>query len=92
MIGGEVIGLVRRPGGETLLNVADRNGDTCAVRCREVRKDTSEPVTIAIGDSVWWQCGVVLWTPAGSKSGDLAQRTNGRSNWDIPLPKVGYSH
>jgi hypothetical protein len=93
MVGGIVIGLSRR-NGETLLNVQDtrRANDLCAVRCEERRTDTNEPVSIAVGDSVWWQCGNVYWTPAASKSGDLAQRTNGRANWDIPLPKIGYSH
>jgi hypothetical protein len=92
MVGGEAIG-VSRKGGETLLNVKDRTyGDECAVRCREVREDTGEAVTVAVGDQVWWQCGKVYWTPAASRSGDPAQRTNGRANWDIPLPKIGYSH
>lgn len=92
MVGGTVIGLSRK-GGETLLNVKDNTySDECAVRCREFRTDTNEPVQIGVGDQVWWQCGQVYWTPAAARSGDLAQRTAGRANWDIPLRKIGYSH
>jgi hypothetical protein len=92
MVGGTVIGLSRKAAG-TLLSVRDRNGDECAVRCEERRTDTGEPVEIAVGDSVWWQCGNVYWNPPGTDySGRSARWVDGRATYDIPLPKVGYSH
>lgn len=92
MVGGKVIGIAR--GKEsTLLNVQDdrRPGDTCAVRCEERRTDTGDRVEIAVGDSVWWQCGQVLWTPAGTAAAGK-RFVGGKARYDVPLPKVGYSH
>lgn len=88
MVGGVVIG-VSRTRHETLLNVRDNNrhGDECAVRCREVRNDTNEPVQIAVGDQVWWQCGKVYWTPMPRRPCHPVHKTE-----DIPLDKIGYSH
>ena len=91
MVGGKVIGLSRR--GETvLLNVKDHKyRDECAVRCKEVRTDTGKRVRIAVGDEVWWQCGQVLWTPRGVAANG-PRFIKGVARYDIPLPKIGYSH
>jgi len=86
MVGGYVIGIAR---GEesTLLNVRDRTyGDECAVRCVERRVSDGSPVEIHVGDKVWWQCGSVMWTPVPCGDGPCGK------DWDIRLPKVGYSH
>lgn len=84
MIGGTVIGVIR--GLEnTLLNVQDK-GDQCSVRCVERRNDNGKPVAVAIGDSVWWQAGDVMWTPASSARGECG------IDFDIHIRKVGYSH
>lgn len=86
MVGGTVVGISRK-GGETLLNVKDRTyGDECAVRCVERRVDDGRHVHISLGDQVWWQCGRVMWTPVPCGSGPCGK------DWDIQLPKVGYSH
>lgn len=90
MVGGDVIGIVRRDG-TTLLNVRDRTyGDLCAVRCKEVRRATGEDVHIRLGDKVWWQGEDVMWTPqtfTGSASGPGCG-----TQWDIHIPKIGFSH
>lgn len=57
MIGGEVIGIVRRDGEPTLLNVEDGD-DSCSVRVIEQAK-----AQIHIRDKVWWQAGKVMWSP-----------------------------
>lgn len=92
MVGGRVIGLARGPE-TTLVHVEDRKpggsrADRCSVRCVEHRADTGERVAIEVGDSIWWQCGYCMWTPAARVGG------GGRSgvDYDIRLPKVGYSH
>ena len=91
MVGGKVIGIARR-GDEVLLHVADGQ-DSCAVRCKERRKDTGESISIAVGDSVWWQSGEVHWNPRGTDySGKTRRFINGKATYDIPLPKIGYSH
>lgn len=93
MVGGSVVGICRKDG-ETLLTVRDSKcGDECAVRCVERRKDTGEPVAVSLGDSVWWQSGEVLWNPKGTDySGKSPRFVGGKATYDIPLPKVGYSH
>lgn len=84
MVGGEVIGVSRNQQA-TLLNVRDKNGQECAVKCVEKRRTDGSPVQISVGDAVWWQCGWVMWTPK------WAGQTKGEES-DIQLPKVGYSH
>lgn len=95
MVGGEVVGLSRKSG-ETLLNVRDLTyrSDYCAVRCAEKRADTGEPVRIAVGDQVWWQCGKVYWTPKRGTAPVCRYRDHDgvTAGSDIPLPKIGYSH
>ena len=87
MVGGKVIGMVRKPDGVTMLHVRDtRSTDQVCVDVREERMDGGGAVEIAVGDSAWWQCGVVLWTPAYS-----GRRRCG-DDFDIHLPKVGYTY
>lgn len=77
MVGGTVVGIVRAEGEPTLLHVGGKGceeGDRCCVRVKE------GPDPIRIGDDVWWQSGVVYWTP---------NPRDGRE--DVKLPKVGYS-
>lgn len=96
MVGGTVIGIARPVGPEaeegTLLHVRDTTykNDTCCVRVVERRKDNGESIEIGIGDSVWWQCGEVMWTPLSVRPHNPGQGCG--SKWDIRLPKVGYSH
>jgi hypothetical protein len=81
MVGGKVIGTTRKGDGTTLLNVAD-GFDECAVRVGGARHRE-----IRVGDEVWWQCRQVMWTPAATRRG----KRQG-VDFDIVLPKVGYSH
>ena len=86
MIGGKVIGVVRSKD-NTLLHVQGTGGesrDCLSVRCIERRKDNGSHVAVGIGDSVWWQGDSVLWTPSVSARCGV--------DFDIHLPKVGYSH
>lgn len=89
MVGGTVIGLVRKPGEPTMLHIRDRapyNDQICVDVTETHRKDGSA-VEIAIGDSVWWQCGLVMWTPKGANRRGKCGR-----DFDIQLPKVGYTY
>lgn len=87
MVGGRVIGIVRRDGQPTILHVRDtRNTDQVCVDVREYRIDGQGPVEISIGDQVWWQGGMVLWTPSSSEQG------HHHEDHDIRLPKMGYTY
>lgn len=88
MIGGKVVGVSRGENG-TLLTVED-GSDQCAVRVEERRIDNGAVIVILVGDSVWWQCGEVMWTPRNVRHTDDPQGCAKR--WDIRLPKIGYSH
>lgn len=104
MVGGIVIGITRSEG-RTHVNVADcphhpKHGrgdecprpDTCCVyvmerRCiNRNREQLGETVTIEVGDSLWWQAGFCMWTPKHSP------RKKCGVDYDIHLPKIGYSH
>jgi hypothetical protein len=90
MVGGEVIGIVRTAK-HTLLNVRDAaSRDTCAVRLLERRRETGEPVTIALGDVVWWRGNDLMWTPGHMQTASV--ETGGGRTWDIPLPRIGAAH
>lgn len=104
MVGGVVIGITRSDAG-THVNVAEcphypkhrsctafgkggdecPNPDTCCVYVDESGFKEDDRV-IQLGDSLWWQSGKCYWTPKGNR-GKLCH-----VDFDIPLPKVGYSH
>lgn len=89
MVGGDVIGFARHPD-NTLVNVRDCTyGDTCAVRIIERRRDTGEAVALAVGDKIWWPGNDVMWTPQWVK---VSSGRGCGTDWDIRLPKIGYSH
>lgn len=95
MVGGIVIGLSRGPE-STLVNVKDAksensSGDECAVRCIEKRLSDGSPVQIQVGDSIWWQSGKCMWTPKANRKPAGSGQKCGK-DFDIMLPKVGYSH
>ena len=77
-----VIGIMRKADRTTLHCRDQRSTDQVCVDCREVMVDTGKPVTVRLGDQVWWQGPYVLWTPDVTKN----------SVFDIKLPKLGYSH
>jgi hypothetical protein len=93
MVGGKVIGLVRKPGEPTLVNVQDtRSNDTAGVHVHERRADDGEPVEIRLGDSLWWQGREAMWTPGSTPRPRAGGRAEGCGlTWDIHLPRVGYS-
>lgn len=75
MIGGKVIGIVRRPGLPTILNVGGDDGlpdypgqeppipEPIAVLLGETDVRCDEPGCVRIGDEVWWNAERVFWTP-----------------------------
>lgn len=99
MVGGVVIGLSRRKD-LTHVHVADcphypkhpgecPQPDTCCVYVEEVRVDTGEKIEIGLNDSLWWQGGFCMWTPAANRgqSGMVCG-----VDFDIKLKKIGFSH
>lgn len=91
MVGGTIIGLAR--GLETtLVHVRDSNNDLCSIRVTEVRLDDKTPVTLDLGDSIWWQGDLALWTPARVRERGIDWGVDCGKEWDIHLRKVGYSH
>jgi len=94
MVGGIVIGLARSTD-DTLVYVHDTGrgyGDHCSIRVVERRKDNGEPVEIGIGDSIWWQSRDAMWTPKAVKDAGIDPGVGCSKDWDIHLPRVGYSH
>jgi hypothetical protein len=88
MVGGKVIGIVRRPDGTTLVNVRERKGQNrCGVIVTERKMDTDEPVNISLGDTIWWQGEFAFWTPKGSPQYPHQQG----HKWDVCLRRHGYS-
>ncbi len=91
MVGGKIIGLVRRPDGLTTVNVQDTrySNDTTAIRVREQRKDNGQTVSLSIGDSIWWQGREAMWTPEPTPRPLPPDECS--KEWDIQLPREGYS-
>ena len=92
MVGGKIVGLIRRPAGPTTVNVQDTRysgRDFRAIDLREVRKDNGMPVELSLGDSIWWQGGDAMWTPGPMGRPLPADRCS--KDWDIHLPREGYS-
>jgi hypothetical protein len=91
MVGGKVVGIARGPE-STLLHVEDTpytRPEYLSIRVIERRRDNGQPVTIHVEDSVWWQAGWAMWTPATQKGRPVGECGK---TWDIMLPRVGYSH
>jgi hypothetical protein len=85
MVGGIVVGIVRKPTESfTRFTVqgtgCERNDELC-VQATEL---PGNPVHIA--DTIWWQGPWVFWTPAGSR------QIRCGIDFDIKLPKHGYSY
>jgi hypothetical protein len=95
MVGGIVIGIARSKE-STLLHVQDNlspgGADRCSIRVIERRIDRDRPVSIGLGDSIWWQAGQAMWTPKFVVEEGIDTGRDCGNTWDICLPKVGYSH
>ena len=87
MVGGiviEVSEIKDRPG---VLYVDCRDSSyrqTCAV----LVEDNETSRKIEIGDSVWWQSGMVMWTPSPNR---LKKGGKCGVDYDVRIPKIGYS-
>ncbi len=90
MVGGTVIGIAR--GSEsTLVHVQEtKSASQCSIRVVEKRIDNDQPVSIQIGDSIWWQSQQAMWTPKQVRHYDKPLGCG--TTWDIALPRIGYSH
>ena len=63
MVGGTVIGIIRRGDGTTRLHVRANKGEGCCLaEVTEKRKTGGAPVKVAIGDEAWFKDETVLWT------------------------------
>jgi len=82
MVGGTIIGIIRRTG-ETTLNVQGHGCEKNDTLCIKVKELADRP--ILVGDYVWWQGRLALWTPAHSTD----QRQG--IGVDIKLERIGYS-
>lgn len=84
MIGGTVCEIIDLPEkGMVWINVRDRR-DECAIY---VKRD-ARALSVAEGDSLWWQSGWGLWTPAGMPK--AAPKKSG-VDYDIRLERIGFS-
>lgn len=85
-----VIG-ISRTSQATKLHLQDANDwrDTVCIDVAEVRCDNNQPVNIELGDQVWWQDKIALWTPKAARKRDAA---GCGVIWDIHLAKIGFSH
>ena len=63
MVGGTVIGIIRRANGSTRLHVRGNKDDGCCLaEATEQRKVGGAPVEIKEGDEAWFKGDSVLWT------------------------------
>lgn len=84
MIGGIVCEIIDMPEeGKVWINVKDRR-DECAIF---VKRD-ARSLSVAEGDSLWWQSRRGFWTPAG-----MPETSSGKSgkDYDIQLERIGCS-
>lgn len=86
MIGGRVIEVCNVPGRMEVLfvNVAHRpysNVETCGV----LVENNENSRKIEIGDSLWWQGGVCMWTPQANTGKDTGVGCG--TLFDIQIPK-----
>ena len=87
MVGGKIIGVVRKTDGTTLVNVQDKS-DTLAIRVFH------GPHNLSVWDSIWWQGNRAMWTPKENAQYDVDDPRGGKcgKDWDIQLERRGYSH
>ena len=76
MVGGEIIGVaIRSDWSHATLNVQGNGceqNDFRSVNCKTIRKDTGTLAHFEVGDQVWWQCGVLYWSPRRTGERDVA--------------------
>lgn len=90
MVGGKVIETIALKD-RVWINCRDRN-DTCAIYVRK----TAKARAVSEGDTVWWQGGWALWTPACNKK-KTCNHTHHYScsragvDYDIKLERIGFS-
>ena len=63
--------------------------DTCCVYTDERNVKTGQKISVSVGDSFWWQCGICYWTP---KENHGREGNRCGVDFDISLTKIGYSH
>lgn len=92
MVGGVVIEVAEVPERPTILFVdcAERQSvggklQTCAIY---VEKNANS-LQIQIGDSLWWQGRLAMWTPY--KIVQAAAELKQGVDFDVQIPRVGYS-
>lgn len=91
MIGGTVIGVVRKAG-LTLINVLGSGCERNDERAIEIVEDCSRIRRIMPGDAIWWQGRKAYWTPAEFKGMKMISGNDGGTISDIPLERAGSSH
>ena len=56
--------------------------------------DAQGSASLKIGDALWWQGGVAMWTPQENRVGDDEATRRGLKcgvDYDIQIPRRGYS-
>lgn len=66
---------------------ADCKHDECAVYVE--RNDLS--INMSVGDTIWWQGGKVMWTPASFAREFAGKMQRGGVHYDIQLKKLSCS-
>lgn len=92
MVGGVVIEVAEVPDRPTILFVdcverrsAGSKPQTCAIF---VEKNENS-LQIQIGDSLWWQGRLAMWTPY--KIAQATAKLKQGVDFDVQIPRVGYS-
>lgn len=78
MVGGYVIGIEADESDEDLIVFLVRE-KAVSGHCRVKARKSGNSKKVAAGDTIWWQSGKILWTPAAKVI-------------DLELEKVGYSY
>lgn len=92
MVGGVVIEVCQVPGhpDELYVNCIETLQSRQAAQCAVHVPRTTVSERIEIGDSLWWQSGHVMWTPAGVNQ-NIAGVVCG-VDYDVRIPKLGYTN
>lgn len=86
MVGGIVIEVVTILDDKVYINCRDKQyKQSCGIYVE--KNENSEKVEI--GDTVWWQSGYAMWTPANHKNVCVGGRSG--IDYDIKIPKIGFS-